>query len=143
MSSIRDRQFEDEFEIKAIHSSGPGGQHVNKSNTKIQLRFSIGSSRKLNEEEKDKIRQNLHSMITQSDELLITSQESRSQHSNREDAIEKFYTLIDKALTPSKKRKKTKPPKKVKEKRLEEKKQHSEKKNLRKPPAPPGSTNSQ
>lgn len=139
MTSVRDRQFEDEFEIKAIQSSGPGGQHVNKSNTKIQLRFSIGTSRKLNDEEKDKIREKLQSMVTQSDELLITSQDSRSQSLNRENAIEKFYTHIDKALTPAKKRKRTKPPGKVKEKRLEEKKQQSEKKNLRKPPENPKS----
>ncbi|MCF8218864.1 MAG: aminoacyl-tRNA hydrolase [Bacteroidales bacterium] len=134
MTSIRNRQLEDECEIKAIQSSGPGGQHVNKSNTKIQLRFPIGPSRKLNDEEKEKIREKLQSMVTQSDELLITSQDSRSQLLNREDALDKFYTLIDKALTPAKKRKKTKPPRKVKEKRLEEKKQQSEKKNLRKPP---------
>ena len=137
MTSIRERNFEGEFEIKAIRSSGPGGQHVNKSNTKIQLRFHIGFSQNLNEDEKEKIRLNLPSMITQNDELLITSQDSRSQTANREDAVEKFYTLVSKALTPTKKRRKTKPPKKAKEKRLEEKKQQAEKKNLRKPPDNP------
>ncbi|MFO8055120.1 MAG: alternative ribosome rescue aminoacyl-tRNA hydrolase ArfB [Bacteroidales bacterium] len=134
MSSLAERKLDQEFDIKAVRSSGPGGQHVNKTSTRVELRFNVGASDLLTEDEKNLIRNNLSSMLTRNDDLLITSEKTRSQAKNREDAIEKFYRTLEKALTPAKKRKKTKPPPEVKEKRLEEKKKQSEKKSLRKPP---------
>ncbi len=134
MASLRDRDFEQEFEIKAVRSSGPGGQHVNKTSTKVELRFNIENSDLLIEEEKELLKQRLSNMITQSGDLIITSQESRSQQSNRADAVNKFYETLEKGLKPVKKRRKTKPPAELNKKRLEEKKKQSEKKDLRKPP---------
>ncbi|MFO8086220.1 MAG: alternative ribosome rescue aminoacyl-tRNA hydrolase ArfB [Bacteroidales bacterium] len=134
MSWLRDRYFEQELEFKATRSSGPGGQHVNKANTKIELRFNINQSNLLTKTEKARLNQSLASVLTSHGDLIIVSQTSRSQAANREDAIEKFYALLENGLKPVKKRKKTTPPAGMKEKRLEKKKQQSEKKNLRKPP---------
>ncbi|MFW6224494.1 MAG: alternative ribosome rescue aminoacyl-tRNA hydrolase ArfB [Bacteroidota bacterium] len=134
MTSLTDRDFDREFEIKAVRSSGPGGQHVNKTSTKVELRFNIDNSEVLIEEEKELLKQRLQNMITQSGDLIITSQESRSQQANRANAVNKFYETLAKGLKPVKKRKKTRPPAGLNEKRLEEKKKQSEKKDLRKPP---------
>lgn len=134
MSLTGNRPFEEELEIKAVRSSGPGGQHVNKASTKIELRFNVEESALLLEEEKQLLLERLKNHITQSGDLIITSQESRSQAANKEDAINKFYELLRQGLKKEKKRKKTRPPKELNEKRLEEKKKQSEKKDLRKPP---------
>lgn len=134
MADLKNRQFEKEFDFHATQSSGPGGQHVNKAKTKIELRFDIHNSELLSEEEKDLLRKNIPNMISGDGYLIITSQESRSQASNREDAINKFYQIIEQGLTKPKKRKKTRPPREVKEKRLDEKKKQSLKKDWRKPP---------
>ncbi|MCF8331254.1 MAG: aminoacyl-tRNA hydrolase [Bacteroidales bacterium] len=134
MADLQGRQFENEFEITAVRSSGPGGQHVNKTSTKIELRFDVDNSELLTDEEKNLLRNNLANMISRNGYLIITSQESRSQSSNRENAIKKFYQLLKQGLNKPKKRKKTNPPTEAKEKRLEEKKKHSQKKDWRKPP---------
>lgn len=134
MSLTGNRPFEEELEIKAVRSSGPGGQHVNKASTKIELRFNVQESALLLDEEKQLLLERLENHITQSGDLIITSQESRSQAANKEDAINKFYELLRQGLKKEKKRKKTRPPKELNEKRLEEKKKQSEKKDLRKPP---------
>lgn len=130
---LKERNFGNEFVFNATRSSGPGGQHVNKVSTRIELRFNIGSSLLLSEEEKNIIRYKLAGRISKDDFFLITSQSERSQFDNKDKAIEKFYTLISKALTPAKKRKKTAPTHASKMKRLEEKQLKSKKKSLRKP----------
>lgn len=115
-------------------SSGPGGQNVNKVNTKVELRFDIPNSGVLSEEEKSIILVKLKSRINNDGILIITSQEERSQLKNKENTIEKFYALIIKALTPVKPRRRTRPTAASKLKRLTEKKKRGEKKSLRKPP---------
>lgn len=120
-----------ELKISFSKSSGPGGQHVNKVNTKVELRFDIDQSVVLSEEQKDIIKSKISSKINQDGELLIISQEKRSQLQNKELALEKFYYLINKALTPRKRRLRTKASQASKEKRLKHKKEHSEKKDRR------------
>lgn len=130
--NIINRDFEKEFEFSASRSSGPGGQNVNKVNTKVELRFKIKESSLLSEEEKQKLQNKLINRINSEGELLITSQSERSQLKNKEEAIRRFYELIFNALKPRKKRKATKPTLASIENRLKLKKQLSEKKNLRK-----------
>ncbi len=130
--NIINRDFSKEFKFSASRSGGPGGQNVNKVSSKIELRFNINESCVLTDEEKEIIIDKLATRINNDGALIIVSQSERSQLGNKEKAVEKFYTLISKALTTPKKRKPTKVPFKAKAKRLEDKRQKSEKKALRK-----------
>ncbi len=116
-----ERNFEDEFVFQTSRSGGPGGQNVNKVSSKVELRFNIETSALLTEEEKGIILIKLANKINKVGELVIVSQTDRSQLKNKEKVIEKFYLLLEKALTPRKKRLRTKPTKASIEKRLESK----------------------
>ncbi|MEI7725456.1 MAG: alternative ribosome rescue aminoacyl-tRNA hydrolase ArfB [Bacteroidota bacterium] len=131
---MKDRDFTGELHFSASRSSGPGGQHVNKVSTKMELRFHVLSSVLLSEDEKALIAEKLASRINAAGELLLVSQSERSQLQNKEKVTEKFYLLLTRALTPRKKRKATRPSKASKEERLELKRQQSEKKERRKSP---------
>jgi len=128
---ISGRDFYSEFKFSATRSSGPGGQNVNKVSSKIELRFNVPDSALLTTEEKEIILTKLENKINKEGELVIVAQTDRSQLANKEKAIEKFYALIVKALTPNKKRTPTKPSFQVKKKRLESKRILSQKKTLR------------
>ncbi len=134
INKITREYFEQELLFSTSRSSGPGGQHVNKVNTKVELRFNIPLSELLTEEEKAILVQKLKNKINKDGELIIVSQENRSQYKNKEDAIEKFLDLLKKAFTPVKKRRPSKPTRASKERRLEGKKLVSEKKTQRKKP---------
>lgn len=123
-----------ELRFKAIRSSGAGGQHVNKVSSKIELTFDISNSQSLTEEEKVLLYKNLHNRLTKDKLIIIFSDKSRSQHKNKEIAIERFLDLITKGLIKPKRRKATKPTKASVKKRLESKKKLSEKKSSRKKP---------
>lgn len=118
--------------LKATRSGGKGGQHVNKVSTRIELTFDIPASRLLTDEQKLTLQEKLATRLSSTGELRITEDSARSQHENREKVFKKLYALLEKALTPVKKRKKTRVPAGVKAKRLESKKKKSEKKQLRK-----------
>ena len=125
------RNFESEFTFATSRSSGPGGQNVNKVNTKVELRFSVKNSTLLSDFEKHKIQRLLKNRITSDGYLIIISQSERSQLKNKEKAIERFYQLIGIALKPVKKRKTTTQPQSSVEKRLRLKKEKSQRKALR------------
>jgi ribosome-associated protein len=110
-----------EFQFFTSRSSGPGGQNVNKVNSKVELRFDIQNSILLTDDQKAILFQKLLAKISAEGILSIVSQRHRSQLSNKEDAVNKFYTIITKALKPEKRRKKTSPSKSSVEKRLNEK----------------------
>ena len=129
---IIERNFENEFIISASRSSGPGGQNVNKVSTKIELRFNVLDSLLLSDEEKAIISQKLSTRINNVGELIIVSQSERTQLQNKVSAIEKFYSMVEKALQPVRKRKPTKPSYASKLRRLEHKKLLSKKKANRK-----------
>lgn len=128
------KKLENECIFSASRSSGPGGQNVNKVNTRIELRFSITASEIFSEEEKDKIRAKLKNRINSGDELVLFSEAKRSQLGNKVLVTEKFFALVEKSLTIQKKRVRTSPSASSKAKRLESKKIDAKKKQLRKPP---------
>lgn len=121
-----------ELEFVSSRSSGPGGQNVNKVNTKITLRFNIADSRILTDDEKQILLHKLATKLTGDGWLQINAQEKRSQLQNKEHAIAKFNQIVAKAFEVRKKRKKTKPSKTAVMKRLNTKKKQSEKKQWRK-----------
>ncbi|MCM8569412.1 aminoacyl-tRNA hydrolase [Gramella jeungdoensis] len=123
-----------ELEYKAVRSSGPGGQHANKTATKVELSFDVSNSEALTEDEKNRLHKKLSGRINKDGILKISSEDSRSQHANREIATANFLSEIKEALKKPKKRKKTKPTKASKLKRLKEKKRKSEIKANRKDP---------
>jgi len=118
---IRDRDFVDEFVFQASRSGGPGGQNVNKVSSKVELRFNIANSVLLSDDEKAIIEKKLVNKINKLGELILVAQTDRSQLKNKEKVIEKFYLLVDRALTPPKKRHPTKPTRASVERRLESK----------------------
>lgn len=123
-----------ELNFKAIRSSGAGGQHVNKTSSKIELTFDLENSDSLSEEEKILLRQKLSSKLTNENVLILFCEETRSQHRNKEIAIKRFLDLLKANLIIPKKRRKTKPSKTAVKKRLEHKQKTSVKKALRKKP---------
>lgn len=110
-----------EFIFQASRSSGPGGQNVNKVNSKIELRFNILNSLLLTEEQKQILQSKLANKINTEGFLVVVSQRDRSQIANKEDVIRKTYEILAKALKPVKHRKSTKPTRSSIEKRLNEK----------------------
>ncbi len=123
-----------ELNFKAIRSSGPGGQHVNKTSSKIELTFDVLNSAILTEEQKQLLLKNVSSRLTKENVLILFCDESRSQHKNKEIAQKRFLQLIEKGLIIPKKRKPTKPTKASVRKRLDGKKKLSVKKSGRKSP---------
>lgn len=120
-----------ELQFKAVRSSGAGGQHVNKVSSKVTLTFDLNSSEALSEDEKDRIALKLSNRLTKENILLLQSDESRSQHKNKEIVIDRFLNLLENALKIPKKRKKTKPSKSAVESRLKSKLRTAQKKALR------------
>ncbi len=131
---VFEKDLTSELQLKASRSSGAGGQNVNKVNSRIELRFSVTDSEILSDEEKTILLSKLATKLTDDGILIITSQASRSQLENKELCVEKFYKLVEKALTLSKPRRATKPTAASKRKRLDEKKVNSEKKQQRRKP---------
>jgi ribosome-associated protein len=131
---ITQRLLDPELDFKTSKSSGPGGQHVNKVNSRVSLSFDIPNSQVLEAHEKAVILKKLATKLTNDGILIIHAQQKRSQLQNKELAIQKFYEMLSKAFKPKKVRKATKPSKSAIQKRLKEKKAHSEKKLYRRKP---------
>lgn len=120
-----------EIIFETSRSSGPGGQHVNKTETRVTLRFNVPQSNLLNDEQKALIAEKLKSHMTSDGDLLVSSQETRSQLRNKEICLERFYALLTYAFRRKPKRIATKPSKAAKQKRLDGKKILSQKKQNR------------
>lgn len=126
-----------ELTFKAVRSSGAGGQHVNKTSSKVEVTFNVEVSEALSEEEKNRLREKLASKITNEGNIILQCDESRSQHKNKKLVIDRLVEYVKENLKVKKKRKKSKPSKAAIQKRLDAKKQQAEKKANRKPPKLP------
>ena len=123
-----------ELHLKAVRSSGPGGQNVNKVSSKVVLTFDLTNSHALNEEEKVLIATKLVTKLTSENILILNCDEDRSQLKNKTIVTKRFLILIEKALLVPKKRKATKVPRSVIEKRIKAKRNLSEIKQNRRNP---------
>ncbi len=126
--------FIHELSFTASRSSGPGGQNVNKVNTKVTLKFTPAESQVLTEEEKETLMRKLHTKLTTEGVLVLVAQEKRSQLQNKEAVLGKFEKIIAKAFEKKKVRKATKPSKAAVQERITKKKRVAEKKKWRKLP---------
>ncbi|MFC1843081.1 alternative ribosome rescue aminoacyl-tRNA hydrolase ArfB [Candidatus Dependentiae bacterium] len=115
-----------ELEITTSRSGGPGGQHVNKTETRITVRWNVKETSAFPEPLKERVLENLESRLTADGYLIIHNSESRSQLQNKKNALENLAAIVRKALFVPKKRIKTKIPKKEKEKRLRDKKRRGD-----------------
>ncbi len=123
-----------EFDFEYMRSSGPGGQKVNKTSTKVRLRWKVVESPSLDGGLLERIQANYRSRITGDGEFLVTSQRTRDRESNRTDCLEKLAEMIRQVASPPKKRRPTRPTRGSKERRLKTKKQRSQRKELRRRP---------
>jgi ribosome-associated protein len=120
-----------ELRFSFARSSGPGGQNVNKLNTKAMLRWKVAQCETLPENVRDRFLKTYRRRITNDGELILTSQRFRDQGRNVADCLEKLRTMLLEVSTAPRKRKPTRLSKAQREKRLENKRQQAEKKRRR------------
>jgi ribosome-associated protein len=120
-----------ELEEKFTRASGPGGQHVNTTDSAVQLRFDVAGSPSLPQAVKDRLKALAGSRMTIDGWIVLTAQGERSQEMNRREIRERLFELIREATIVPKKRRSTKPSKAAKAKRVDVKKQRAKVKNLR------------
>lgn len=121
----------EDLEFRVSRSSGPGGQHVNKTDSRVEAMLHVGRARFLTDEQKETILLKLGKRISKEGYLSVTCQQTRSQPTNKEKAITNLEALLNKALEVEKPRKPTKVPRIVQEKRIKAKKIRSLKKESR------------
>ncbi len=117
-----------EIELRTSRSSGPGGQHAQKSETRVEAVFDVEASTALSPAQKKRVVAKAGAV------LRAVAQDERSQLRNKELAVERLTEVLREALRVPRKRRPTKPTKASKERRLEEKKRRGETKRLRRPP---------
>jgi len=127
---------DDELTIKAMRSSGPGGQHVNKVSTRVVLEFDVDGSPSLTSSQKGRIREHLATRIALDGRLRIRCQLHRSQAANRREVVERFVALLQQALKPRRRRVKTRVPRAERTRRLESKRKRGLQKAQRRRPPP-------
>jgi ribosome-associated protein len=110
-----------ELEFRATRSGGPGGQHVNTSSTRVELWWNPGRSSSLSEEQRHRIMAKLAHRLSEDGWLRVVASATRSQHRNRELAVERFQSLVARTLEIPKARKATKPTAGSRARRLEQK----------------------
>lgn len=126
-----------ELEIRATRSSGPGGQSVNTTDSKVELRWAVRTSRALTDAQRQRLTSRLASRLTNDDVLILHSSEHRSQLRNREAIVARFRAIVGEALRPARTRRPTAPSRAAKRRRLASKRRRGEVKQLRRRPDPP------
>ena len=122
---------ESEISERFVRASGPGGQHVNKVATAVQIRFDVRQSPSLPEAVRERLIRLAGKRINDDGELIILARRYRQQQRNRDDARARLVTLIRRAASPPKRRKKTRPSAASKEERLKTKRRRGKTKQLR------------
>lgn len=120
-----------ELSFRFSRSSGPGGQHASRTETRVELVFDLAMSPSLREEERERALVALTPYLDQNGFMHLVSQSTRSQVRNRQEVVERFQTLMQEALRVGKKRIRTKPTRTAREKRLEAKRHRSDIKSQR------------
>lgn len=128
---------ETELELQFARAGGPGGQHVNTTATKVEVRWDVDASEALTDEQKRRVKQALANRITKDGVLVLAASERRSQARNREAVLARFAHLVGEALVPPAPRRPTRPPRAAKERRLQQKRERAEKKARRRDPDVP------
>lgn len=128
---------ESELDFRFSRAGGPGGQHANTRETRVELVFDIVNSPSLGAQQKAQVMDRLGSRIDDKGRLRVVAADERSQTRNRELAIGRFRDLLAEALRPRKKRRRTKRSKGAEERRLKRKKRRGRKKRERKWKPPP------
>ena len=124
-----------ELDVKVSRSSGAGGQHVNKTSSRVEIFWNIRASSVLTDEQRARLLEKLASKVTSEGSIRVVASDLRSQSRNRDLAEQRLAELVRRALVVPRKRKATKPPRAAKEARLESKKKHSNKKRERRGPS--------
>jgi ribosome-associated protein len=124
---------EDEIQVQFIRASGPGGQHVNKTATAVQLRFDIKNALSLPVDIRERLLRFPDRRITADGVLVITARRFRSQDQNRRDAVQRLVDLVHKSALKPARRRKTKPSRAAVKRRLEHKRRQGVKKGMRRP----------
>ena len=124
----------DEVRFATSRSSGPGGQNVNKVETRVTLLFDLEACESLSDEQKQCLRERLATRVTRAGVLRVVSQRHRTQAANRKAAQERFVELVGQALARRKTRRKTRQPARAVRERLEGKRQRSQLKDARRKP---------
>ncbi len=117
---------DDELTWTFARSGGPGGQNVNKINSRAVLRWALHRNTSIPEEARGRLRSREKNRITGEGDLLLQSQRHRTQERNRDDCLERLREIIVGALTPPKKRRPTKPTRGSKLRRLADKRARSQ-----------------
>lgn len=124
----------EELQFSVSRSGGPGGQHVNKTSSRVLLRFDVDGSESLSERQKSRLRSCLATRINREGVLRVVCGRHRSQAANRREALARFAELVRAALRPPRKRVATKVPNRTRRRRLEQKRRRSEVKRRRRAP---------
>jgi ribosome-associated protein len=128
---------DEEVSFATSRSGGPGGQNVNKLETRVTVRFDVAGSPSLGEEQRRRILERLATRITRTGVFHVTSQKHRTQAENRSAAVARFAELLAEALREEIPRKPTRVSKAAKRRRVDEKRRHSQRKRERSAGIPP------
>lgn len=124
----------DELHFTFLPSGGPGGQHANRSSTKVVLEWDVAGTRALGPRQKQRVQTALRSRIDSAGVLRLSSDRQRSQLRNREDVVRRLAELVGRALLPVKQRTPTKPTASARHRRMDEKRQRGQIKKARRRP---------